>query len=359
MKKYIFGHIIILFIFIGSLSLPAFVSANSGGMKYSVQPILPENHVKGMEGYGIYIKPNTQTLKQEFEFILTNNTTEILDLEVEVLNAYTSANGGVEYSAQESDNNTIINKSYEMKQYLKGPDKINLQGGQRKVVKFQLDIANVEGTVLGGIAFREGTETEVTNEGTLSFEIKNKINTMYGLVINFPTNKVPKFLFEPAYLDAMPMYYELRLPITLNSPLLLKNIEIEYEVLFKGEKLFFSKENIDYAPMTKTNFSIPFDYKVIEKNKPYTLKGKISYVDQNGVKQVEEFEQKVKYKDENQDSNFNITNLTKPIVKGGISTNLVVLIGMITLLIFFVFFLYRRKNKKDEKDENEKEKKIS
>jgi len=40
----------------------------------------------------------------------------------------------------------------------------------------------------------------------------------------------------------MASYYAIRLPVTLDSPLLLKNVDINYEVEYKGEKLFFSKE---------------------------------------------------------------------------------------------------------------------
>jgi len=149
----------------------------------------------------------------------------------------------------------------------------------------------------------------------------------------------------------MASYYAIRLPVTLDSPLLLKNVDINYEVEYKGEKLFFSKEKIDFAPMTETNFSIPFQAKEIKQNKPYTLKGEFTYIDTNGKKQVEKFEQDFVYKtNENQMDNIVSNLLNVPEEKAEFSyLYLLLLLFIILLLIFFFIFWRRKKKEEDEK----------
>ncbi|WP_110925962.1 WxL protein peptidoglycan domain-containing protein [Bacillus massiliglaciei] len=347
MKKFLLSFIAVAFLTIG-LSLPSLASASTGEIPYSVKPILPKNQDEGITRY-ISISPDSNTLQQELEFLITNKSDKELTLEVEKLNAYTSANGGIQYSAKKTENNLIIDKKFEMQQYLQAPDKVILKGGESKAIKLTIDIPNIEGTILGGIAFKgiEGTEKK-TNSG-ISLEIKNKVNTVYGVVINFPTDKKPAFDFGQAYLDMMPSYYVMRLPITLNSPVLVKDISLEYEVDLKGKKLFSSKGKLDYAPMTMTNFAVPFEHDEIVKNKPYTLKGKISYLDQNGDRQVQEFKKEIRYKEKNEDSHSLITNLKRPIVKNGPVYWLIPL-ALLPLIIFFVFHIYRRKKKSKDTD---------
>jgi ATP-dependent Zn protease len=108
--------------------------------------------------------------------------------------------------------------------------------------------------------------------------------------------------------------------------------------------------------MTETNFSIPFQAKEIKQNKPYTLKGEFTYIDTNGKKQIEKFEQDFVYKtNENQMDNIVSNLLNVPEEKEEKAEfsylALLLLLFIILLLIFFFVIFWRRRKKKKEDDE--------
>lgn len=344
MVKHLITFIVACFLFI--YASPALASTNVTGMPFSVEPILPDNQDKGIERY-ISITPKSNSLTQELDFLVTNNTNEKLDLDIELLNAYTSANGSIQYTENDTENNQIINERYEMNKYLESPKSLQLSGGQKKIIKVKVNISDMEGVVLGGIAFKgKGDEEKSENQG-VSFEVKNKINTVYGIAIHFKTDKKSAFYLGGAYFDPMPSYFVMRLPISLKSPLLLKEVNISYKVTYKGKRIFSSEQKMDFAPMTKTNFAIPFEHQEIVEGDTYIIKGKISYVDQNGKKQVDEFEKEVTYNDRDQqdDSTF-FTMLKKPIEK--VDSSFFEGIGVsifISLIIFLVISLRKKRTK--------------
>lgn len=345
MKKTIIA-ILFLFAFFGATQvhiLPIFAEEQTeGALPYYVEPILPENQDKGIDSY-VSVSPQKNTLSQSFSFLVSNKTNTKQIIDVNILNAYTSANGGIQYNKKGTEDNNIINQHYKINQYVKAPDKIELEGGESKIVEIQVDIPETDGTILGAVAFQGETETTTTTNKKISFEIKNEINTVYGIAVHFPTEKEISFLFDKPTVYAMPSYYAVRLPITLNSPLIFKNGEIDYEVYFKGKKLFFSKEKVDFAPMTKTKFTIPFDYGEIEKNKPYLLKGVLTYTNENGEKKEEPFEFTFKYDPPEEQVKNTITKmLKKPTEKSDLSSAWLFGAG---LLAFFLFvFFYKRSN---------------
>lgn len=290
--------------------------ADGQSQPYLITPVLPDNQDKNITNY-ISISPKSNSLQQGLEYLVTNKTKNKQEINVKVLNAYTSPNGVIQYETTETENSKIIDSKYEMKQYVKAPEKITLQAGESKIVNLMVDIPNIEGTILGGVGFQIEGEKETTKKQGMSFEFKNEINTVYGIVVNFPTNQNYEFKFDEPHVDPMPNYYAIRLPITLDSPLLLKNVDIEYEVLFKGKKLFFSKNTIDFAPMTKTNFSLPFEYNEIKQNEPYNLRGKMTYIDKHGAEQIKEFDLTFVYKVDSDGDNQISKIIKAPIEKAG------------------------------------------
>lgn len=324
------------------------VSAIEGGLPYVVEPLLPNNQDPDIQNY-ISISPESNSIEQELQFLLTNTTNEKQEIDIEIYNAYTSNNGGIQYRSEADENSQITDDRYEMKQYIHAPEKVELQGGETKIVNLKLDIPNAEGTILGAVAFRVDSNSEETESEGISFEIKNEINTVYGIAINFPTDKDYSFNIEDPFVSAMASYYTLRLPVDMSSPLMLKEVDIDYQVEYKGEKLFFDQTKIDFAPMTKTNFSIPFNYEEIVENEPYILKGTLTYQDINGKQQAIEFEEEFKYQVQ-EDNIFNtiVDKLTTPTE---VSSNtgivwILLLLGVSTFLVIFV--VLKRKGKKDK-----------
>lgn len=327
----------------------------SSGMPFTVEPVLPSNQDKNIENY-ISVTTDKNSISQELRYKVRNTTDATQVIDVNILNAYTSANGVIEYKAEETKDNTIIDSDYEFQRYAEAPDSITLESGQTKVVSVNVEVDKQEGTLLGAVSFQSEGGKENANQEGISLEITNQINSVYGVAINFPSNESqPDFSVGEAFLDTMPSYYVFRLPITLNSPILMQDINLAYEVDLEGKKLFSSETSFDYAPMTKTNFAIPYEYEELLKDKPYTLKGELTYTDQNGETQVQQFEKVIEYKDEEAGLNALFTTLKIPLEKNGTAYT-VLPFFLIPLILFIFFLIYRRKKKKKDK-ENENEEK--
>lgn len=330
----------------------------TSGMPFTVEPVLPSNQDKNIENY-ISVSTDENSITQELRYKVRNTSSKTQVIQVNILNAYTSANGVIEYKSEETKDNQIIDQDYEFQEYAQSPDSITLESGQTKIVSVDVNVEKLKGTLLGAVSFKSEGSKENTNQEGISLEVTNEINSVYGVAINLPSNEdAPDFIVGEAFLDTMPSYYVFRLPITLNSPVLLQDIDLAYEVDLEGEKLFSSETNFDYAPMTKTNFSIPYEYEELLKDKPYTLKGEVTYIDQNGEKQVQQFEQVIEYKDKEDGLNGLITQLKIPLEKNG-AAYWVIPFFLIPLIILFIFLFYRRKKKKKENQHDEKTEEIA
>lgn len=291
-----------------------FATSNSG-VPFVVSPILPSNQDDGIQSY-ISITSD-KPLNQKLRFLIENKQDKTQTIHIEPVNAYTSPNGMVEYlsDADKNKNSTIIDDSYKMKKYLtlKTDSTITLKPDQKRVVAVKLATDGLDGSLLGGVSFQTYIDRDTSDKSSMT--IQNKLNQVIGVVVNHSTNKKVKFSFGDAYIDPMPSYYVVRLPITQHSPLLVTNATVDYQVEFQGKKLFGSVKKIDFAPMTQANFAIPFASKTIEQNKPYTLKGTLTYTDTHGKKQSVSFKKVFEF-DGNGKSDGNGHAFKLPFVKG-------------------------------------------
>lgn len=307
------------------------------GSPFSVQPILPTNQDANIDSY-ISITPGGDTVNQTLEFIITNNQDKQQTVHIESVNAYTSPNGIVEYVKTKNRNSEIVDGAYEMIEHLAliGENRITLEPNEKRKVKTELNIDNIDnidGMLLGGVSFQTTVDNGEADEE--SFQIENNINQLIGVVINTPTDKDVQLSFGDVLVDPMPSYYVVRLPITQNSPNLLNNMEMEYAVAFQGEELFGSTKEIDFAPMSKANFAIPFEAEEIKKNKPYVLKGALTYIDQDQHEQVIEFEKTFRF-DGNTNSDDDGNTFTPPILDG-ISYWWFLLLLLIPVIAYWIY----------------------
>lgn len=291
-----------------------FATSNSG-VPFVVSPILPSNQDDGIQDY-ISITSD-EPLNQELQFLIENKQDKPQTIHIEPVNAYMSPNGMVEYlsDADKNKNSTIIDDSYEMKKYLtlKTDSTMTLEPNQRRVVVVELATDGLDGSLLGGMSFQTYIDSDTSDKSSMT--IQNKLNQVIGVVVNHSTDKEVEFSFGDAYIDPMPSYYVVRLPITQHSPLLVTNATVDYQVEFQGEELFGSVKEIDSAPMTQANFAIPFESETIERNKPYTLKGTLTYMDTHGEKQSISFEKVFEF-DGNGKPDGNGNAFEPPFVKG-------------------------------------------
>lgn len=324
------------------LMLSAFpVTGEASGNLYTVVPIMPDNQDKGVGNY-VSITTDKDTLVQELEFLVTNKTKEQMELKVTPLNALTSPNGVIQYTETSVEENAeIIDDIYSMPKYVKAENEtIILKGEETKVVKVQVNIAGVKGTILGGVGFRAVKEGENEEQDEVQFKINNEVNTVIGVLVKFNGAGAQSFSVDEPFIDPMPAYYAIRLPVTYDTDRLLQEVGLKYEVLDgKRNKLFGSEVDriFSFAPKTKANIPFPWEADDIKKGATYIITGSFTYIDENGKEGIFEFDEEFVFTGEDKVTN-NGKNNTTPTVLGGFSIWWLLLLLPLLGLLWFLFF---------------------
>ncbi|GAF66450.1 hypothetical protein BTS2_3351 [Bacillus sp. TS-2] len=338
MKKIIFLTMILLFTGIFSLQ----VSAANNELGFTVTRILPENQDINFEynpGIWSSVSPNSNSLNQEFEFKVKNITDEKIEVNVQALNALTSPQGGIEYTeSTESRNSQLIERSYSFSDYVDLDETIDLEPNEEKVIKVNVNVKGLEGTLLGGIGFSPASTQNFESEEM--FKAKNIPRAVLGIQINLKGyDTSPKLIFDNPYVDENPSYFIVRLPITLDDPYLLKGGQLTYQVETElGEVLFETNEQgIDLAPKTKTNYEVAWSHSEIKEGETYIIKG---FIDYQG--ELSEFEKEFVYtKNQSDFYESTVTDLTTPDVKSSSFIWWLIATSFILLTLFFILWKKR------------------
>lgn len=306
------------------------MKSDASGIPFDVKPVLPSNQDPDVTSY-ISINAESESVKQELEFVLKNHKDVEQTVEINVVDAYTSPNGVVQYVEEEMDNTEIIDDRYKMTNYLKldGENKIVLKPNEEKTIKTKLDVGGLEGVLLGGVTFKTVEEGEIIEQDKSTFQIDNEIKMVIGVKVDFGTERNVEIEIGEPFVDPMPAYYAVRLPVTLNAPLL-KKLDLDYQIIKDGETLFEGEGEYDFAPMTKTELSLAWEHEKIEEKTPYVLKGTLSYKDVDGEEKTLDFEKEFVFEGDEQDGS--LKTLTVPIIEKDVSILLFVLILVIVLL---------------------------
>lgn len=306
------------------------MKSDASGIPFDVKPVLPSNQDPDVTSY-ISINAESESVKQELEFVLKNHKDVEQTVEINVVDAYTSPNGVVQYVEEKMDNTEIIDDRYKMTNYLKldGENKIVLKPNEEKTIKTKLDVGGLEGVLLGGVTFKTVEEGEIIEQDKSTFQIDNEIKMVIGVKVDFGTERNVEIEIGEPFVDPMPAYYAVRLPVTLNAPLL-KKLDLDYQIIKDGETLFEGEGEYDFAPMTKTELSLAWEHEKIEEKTPYVLKGTLSYKDVDGEEKTLDFEKEFVFEGDEQDGS--LKTLTVPIIEKDVSILPFVLILVIVLL---------------------------
>lgn len=307
------------------------MKSDASGIPFDVKPVLPSNQDPDVTSYISINAESSKNINQELEFVLKNHKDVEQTVEINVVDAYTSPNGVVQYVEEEMDNTEIIDDRYKMTNYLKldGENKIVLKPNEEKTIKTKLDVGGLEGVLLGGVTFKTVEEGEIIEQDKSTFQIDNEIKMVIGVKVDFGTERNVEIEIGEPFVDPMPAYYAVRLPVTLNAPLL-KKLDLDYQIIKDGETLFEGEGEYDFAPMTKTELSLAWEHEKIEEKTPYVLKGTLSYKDVDGEEKTLDFEKEFVFEGDEQDGS--LKTLTVPIIEKDVSILLFVLILVIVLL---------------------------
>lgn len=254
------------------------VSASAEQMLVDVAPVFPKNQDPEVKNY-VSLHVNESHFKQEIEFIVSNRSKEEVTIQIEALNALNSPQKGIQYTKNTEESNTrLLDNRYALANYIEVNEQVTLKGRETKRIQAKIDIPELDGTILGAIGFKTLNKAEETNDEQLM--IHNELNRVIGVQINAENSELAEFVVHDPYVEPMPAYYIIRLPIELNSSLLMKDVLLEYEVFDdKGNLLFESKEepSFNIAPHTQTAFALPWQHDTLEENKEYVIKGELNY----------------------------------------------------------------------------------
>ena len=307
------------------------MKSDASGIPFDIKPVLPSNQDPDVTSYISINAESSKNINQELEFVLKNHKDVEQTVEINVVDAYTSPNGVVQYVEEEMDNTEIIDDRYKMTNYLKldGENKIVLKPNEEKTIKTKLDVGGLEGVLLGGVTFKTVEEGEIIEQDKSTFQIDNEIKMVIGVKVDFGTERNVEIEIGEPFVDPMPAYYAVRLPVTLNAPLL-KKLDLDYQIIKDGETLFEGEGEYDFAPMTKTELSLAWEHEKIEEKTPYVLKGTLSYKDVDGEEKTLDFEKEFVFEGDEQDGS--LKTLTVPIIEKDVSILPFVLILVIVLL---------------------------
>ena len=275
------------------------VSANEG-LPFDVIPEFTDGQEDGVTNY-ISIKGNGDSKRETFEFKIKNKSDREHEVVVSVVDAYTSPSGLVQYDVKGSENSEIIDDKQKMSNHLtleqqnkEGNLIVKLEPKETRVIKANLDAKNVEGTLLGGLTFKLFQEGDEVEEDGTTFQINNEISMVIGVIVEFDYNGEVDFVIDEPYVDPMPSYYAIRLPVTMESPTF-KSAELVYDVLLDDEVQFGANLGYEFTPKSKTNVSLPWELETIKTDKTYRIKGYIGYLE-NGEETHEPFDFTFKHK---------------------------------------------------------------
>lgn len=300
---------------------------------FTVKPVLPSNQDNGVENY-ISIT-SEGGVKQTLEFDIINNTGEEREVEVSIVNAYTSPNGIIQYKEDETTNSSILGEASEARSYIEGDNIYTVPTGVSKRVEVEVNIPSYEGVLMGGVSFKV-LEEDKEDTGGQNFKIDNEINYVIATIFTFKEDieiTESSLEFDTPYIDTMPAYYVVRLPTTYGE-LKPKRFDIEYEVQHKGDTLFANKKKFVFAPNTKVNIPFTWEHEKIKKGETYRIKGFFEYKNEGEVTGKIPFDFEFTHTGEDAE---NITNMfTTPIEEGSLMWLLLLLVVPIVIIYYML-----------------------
>lgn len=326
------------------------VNADSYGLdNISIRPIFTETQDEFEDGFFSIISGSSQ-VSEELKFEISNNSEKEVVFDVRLLNAYTSPSGVIQYEEEGTTDSSILDKNFEMKNYIEGPESVFIDAKSDKIVSFRLESPAVNGQILGGIAF---VPPFVPDESGSFLQINNEVRVIYGVLINGENISHKGFSLKKPYIEPMPSYYAVRYPIKNNSNSLLSDISMEYIVEdIKGNRIFEGEEVFSMAPKTIVHAEIPFNNDEIKVNTKYRIKGTVSFDFNNETVKID-FDETFKYKDKESAIKNAKSSKEIPFAKEvGVKNWIYILTVAIVLIFIIIIVILVKREYENEEDEN-------
>lgn len=240
-------------------------NASKNTATYSVAPVLSEHQTKNITSfYDIRWTPNGQ---EKIGLSITNHKSTAQTYVLQVNKAVTNDNGMVDYSIP-----NLIPDTEPLK--FNFPHEVTVAPNTTSTVysNFSFPNKNYNGIKIFGVYVSEKSEDK-SSKG-----VSNVVSYALPLVIRGNIDQRPeaKITFKEASLLKQNINYQIKVPISNEKEVYLKNSKVKVEVLnSKHQVLDQLNEKIDVTPNTSFNLLVPLTQKYTSGN--YTVKVSITH----------------------------------------------------------------------------------
>lgn len=363
------------------LAITLFILTTLGGysvkaneFRFSVDPVLPTNQVHSKVGYyDLLLAPGQ---KQTITMKLSNQTDEMVAVDVSIASATTNINGVVEYSPNSIEPDSSL--KYNIKDYTKGPGKVEIPAKTVKEIQVEVTMpdSSFDGLIAGGITFKQDpNQLESNQSDSQGISIQNQYQFVVGLLMQQTDKVVPPVLNMINVIPAQVNYRNVINANFQNSAMgFLRDMAVDAHVTHKGQSDVLykvQKDSMSMAPNSNFDFPMPLSGERFQPG-TYTYEADVyglkdpkgQYVhgeDAQGNPQHYTYHWKFS-KDftisGSKASDLNAQDVTVQPDNSWIYwlTGVIVLI-LVILILFFVLWKRRKKEEEDEEKDNKKSEK--
>lgn len=310
-------------------------ASESSDIGFYVKAQLPDNQRDTTDTFfNLRMQPKQQ---QTLEVLVSNTSTDEMQIEVEANNAYTNRAGGVDYRTPGIKDE---NAKYSLEDIAK-PRESLMMIPPGKTIPVLIDIIMPEdtfdGIVLGGIVISKSVDESKVEEDTT---IINKYSYVVGIILNeTDTEVVPRFDLVDVKPDLVNHRTAIVNTIRNFEPVLIKNASLYIEVYPKGSDTpiwSHTKSDLKMAPCSVMDYTFYLEEETITPG-DYVSKVEIVWQDLGW-----NFEKEFTIESENaRNINENSVTLTKDGDSYSFFVNLVLIFVLIAVFALIIFLIVR------------------
>lgn len=339
-------------IYISAISISGTVRAEeNNNLPFEVTIQTPENQLDGIKSYfNLDLNGGQQ---QVLKVDILNKEDTPITINMKPANALTSTHGGIMYVDKRTvKQSKLVDEEFYMDSRLKMPSKVKLEGKQSKTIEIVLQAPENTGGYLGGILFKLDKDTK-TSPGIeeLNFTISNEIE--YAIAVQANINQkasivgMEELTIDKPIVEIFPSGPQLHSIIKNPNGNIVKDVQMKYEVFYKGESLFYGDfPAFNIAPKSEVGIAIPWKTEEFEDG-DYILKVKILENEK-----TKSFTNEFKISNENVKDYAVKTGTAKPIPVF-MKANYIWIASILAGNLIILFILWRRNKQKKEKGQYE------
>jgi hypothetical protein len=249
---------------------PVNAQINSKSLPVSVMPILPDNQKDGVKGYfHLYVESGEE---QQLYVKIHNPTNQDQIVDIAPANALTAQNGGIIYVSQNNSQHVgLIDEHYALNKHIQVDSEVTIDANSTLKVPVTITVPKGDvGTFLGGLLFNvkssNGIQETNPNTNKATFSITNRFVYAMAIQLDLPEPATPSFVLGNVNIETYPAEPKLLIHMRNESPMILRNVSGDYQVINSNGQTLFSGELEPFmmAPKSTINYPVNWNYKTME-----------------------------------------------------------------------------------------------